>query len=145
VAYTHTHVKFLYFKKLPNLAWTRERRRIWGRQLTNAERKEIIRLYVDEKQSVAEIAATYRRTKKTIASIIKRHELTGDPGRRAVLSSDARIRVLALVALDPSIRLEDIRQTLALSVSVATLSRFLIKKGYGSQANQRRYPERPVI
>ena len=103
-------------------------------QLTNKQRRWIVKQVVKKGRTMGEVARELGRDKMTIYKVVRRAKETGDCSRQkrsGKLSREDKRRVKALVREDSSMPSREIIENLELDVSVSTLCKYLRKKGYG--------------
>jgi transposase len=113
------------------------------KQLTCREKREIIERYLNG-DCLREIADNYDRSRQAIKNLVARYEIApdGDLSRKTKLAKTQKRAILALVQNDPAIRLQEIHETLHLSVSLPTLGAYLKKEGFECEAAYKKSPHR---
>ena len=116
---------------------TKQKRRA---QLSEKQKRRIIRWHNKKKKSISDIATHFDRSKQTIRNTINAHRNLGDVvlKRKTKLTSEDRERILALVQRERTIRAEGIRTELKLShVHVDTICRLLRDEGLGCRGSKK--------
>lgn len=103
-------------------------------QLTPDEKKGIIKA-VNKGKSIGDVARKYNRTKKTIKNLVKRVEKTGSTERKTKLSKESKKQIRRAMHKKVTPTLTQVKQTLDVDVSEATISRYLTKR------REKRMPE----
>jgi transposase len=117
---------------------TKGKRKQGGRQLTDDERRKIVRRY-NEGVSVERLAARYHRTSSTVRRVIARASTTGNGERIRKLDMQTRLAIRQRLLDDPTITVNQLRQEFSLDTDVSwrTVQRYLRKCGFMAGANRR--------
>ena len=107
------------------------------KQLTDKERNDITER-ARNGERYRHIARHYDRDIRTIKNVVT---MKGER-RRSRLSKGEKVQIIELVIVNPSITSKEIISHLELDACIATVCRYLQKKGYSGGC--RRYPKREV-
>jgi transposase len=102
-------------------------------QLTNKQRRWIVKQVVKKGRTMGEVARELGRDKMTIYKVVRRAKETGDCSRQkrsGKLSREDKHSIKTLIKKDASMPSHEIIENLELDVSVSTLCKYLRKKGY---------------
>lgn len=103
------------------------------KQLSKREKREIVRQVFEEGRGKSRVAKAMGRSRGTISYFVKKWEETETIARRTVLTKEQKKSITRLVRKKPSLSLHKMQKRLGLEVSLPTIMRYLIKKGYSCE------------
>ena len=98
-------------------------------QLSEKEKKKIVRQIYKKGKSTTELAQSMDRSRGTINYFLKKWAKTKRLGSKTRFTEEEKKAIVKLVRKEPSVRLCQIKKQLVLDASLATITRYLNKKG----------------
>ena len=100
------------------------------KQLTNKEKKKIIRRVHKKKHSISSVARSFNISRQAVYNIIKKERETGQIERKEKLTRDDKINIINMVKEDPHITADQIKLNMNLDCSKHTIRKFLNENGF---------------
>ena len=99
-------------------------------QLTNKEKRKIVKMVVDDGMPVASVAYEFGRSRGAVYGIVARATVRDTVQRKVKLDKHMKRHIRRMIKEDPSISVAALCANPDLCVSHATVERYLKKRGY---------------